>query len=1010
MQGTIKAGTYGQRYFRQQQARITQEARGREREIKSELRKATKPKERKEGHKFAVSGGRTDSYPVQQRHRDAPDGGRGVEAVLAPYGGARRDPPLEGNLGEMNRDRAREIQLAVNTMPLVQDTRELQRIRDEIQASREIVEEEEEEEEEEGEGAWDREERQDEEGEEVGADPTQGDQEVGGEDEEDLAGLDLGEDVDLGLLPGSENDTERMIADVREGGDPIRDVDFEPEPEPEFGEEEEERWKPNRYTSQPGDYDPDDSKWAKELQRMVDHEARTREGMERLGQVVPKRSKAGYTHSEHLSKILPQQTFQQQHGQAGQRVSGELPEGGTDARDVVGFPTEDAPELTKEEQEAVAQGEGLGYDEMLDFAGTTAPYGTGDAPWYLQKEVPQAFKTRPQLFQEVKHRTPDRSLDPEEPTQTAPKTTSLAHSPLEPEDIVSRAKIQQSKMRQTLGAQPFRFPGADAGFGEPPQGTGQRDPEFEGFEQLPQSSEDEPRKREKHLARQRDISLGRLEPGFKHGTKMPLEQYKWKKRPKRDGGGFMLDVGAKGAKPTKEYLELQRGRVIDTRPGMEGKKIQSQAPSREDVRYRDIPPREYPMKQIHKETGEISQVGSLVRHPKTRRVLRRMQEGDPEDPKDISTTGKPTIYQRYGSGRFATGEEITEPSVYSSAGRVYESGAGRKKKMTESAKPARESWGLERKGMDPALEAKRSGTEGYRQIKAEGSKIATAKRESEEQSKRYQKRAREADEGYRPSDIKGAYGGFNYGSGVDEWTTKEKGRSALGGASYEGDLGASGDPTSEEVKAGTLSNEMEYEAMKEHPVARAGIAGGGVSWKDEPGGFTPQYTQAGMYRGLHGTHPEPRFPTRPDRPVYQGGANVPRDPSQMVWTGGEQTEAEASAEIARLERLQDFGDDLIPADFEPEPEPEWGGFAPLQPSDFGGMDAIAPTPPTHFDPNPTMRVAVEGDETGFTPGTRYSTHRFDPSLPPDGQYLAQEQERRRQARTHQFHPSRDRRG
>mgnify|MGYP003641737300 CR=1 FL=1 len=299
-----------------------------------------------------------------------------------------------------------------------------------------------------------------------------------------------------------------------------------------------------------------------------------------------------------------------------------------------------------------------------------------------------------------------------------------------------------------------------------------------------------------------------LKPSFKHPTPEPGHLYARDRRGdiKTKKGkriseklGFTKEDEKEIIAPqlTEEGKALYEGRIMDARPGMAGKDIIMGSRSREipvgkdQIKYKekmgwgDAPKRAYPMKEKSKE-GDIRQIESLVRHPKTRKILRRMEEGDKEDPKDSSDK----TYKKYGSGRFATGEEITEPTLYTSSGRK---------------KPIEQAWGVAQKGMGRGEEASgfvRDPWEGRRAVGKEAGKRATyqgyhgikaSKKDTaglgEKQVKQalYRKKAREKDPEYRPRDQTGQGAGFKYGEGHAEWE-ESSARGELrpvGGASWE---------------------------------------------------------------------------------------------------------------------------------------------------------------------------------------------------------------------------------
>ena len=371
---------------------------------------------------------------------------------------------------------------------------------------------------------------------------------------------------------------------------------------------------------------------------------------------------------------------------------------------------------------------------------------------------------------------------------------------------------------------------------------------------------------------------------------------------------------------TKEGHELYKGRIMDMRPGYAGKDLTtgeksrgkyvgvqlekrkatsrpvlaSAPPSRGgEITARDteeyifdesIDPiqSEIQKKEVAKgwvrnpnfgqptrvEPLTIEHMKGVVRHPKTRKPLRKLVKGDKKDPKDKDDK----TYKKYKSGRFATGDIIEEHKTFTTSGKP------------DAQKPVEEYWGLAQKGMNPDAPAdlpegsvwegktrdpwagrrtiggapkKRATKKGFHGIKA-GTETA-GMGEADVKAKLARKKALEKDPNYRPSDMRGAKGGFNYGSGVDNWARKDFDE-------YQS------------TPATELRDEVENEDIDDATLSQLKS-------------YAPQDT----YRGLHGVHKTPKFPSRPDRPrsitnppmndlqATNPDPNFPADPSQMRW-------------------------------------------------------------------------------------------------------------------------------
>ena len=428
--------------------------------------------------------------------------------------------------------------------------------------------------------------------------------------------------------------------------------------------------------------------------------------------------------------------------------------------------------------------------------------------------------------------------------------------------------------------------------------------------------------------------IGGLAPSSTHDLGHRSDLYQREKGQIKYKSGKAEDRTIQAPQLTKEGHELYEGRIMDVRPGYAGKDIKTGTRSRAKLQTPVHKATSRPVKEglitavdrveyifdeksgqtiknpnfgkpIRVEPHSVSQAEGAILHPKTRKPLRRLLETDKTHPDDISKKEKgkrrkKTIYEEHGSGRWATGDVILEKKTYSSA---------------KTQKPVEELWGLDRKGMSreednpPTRDAwegrraiskdpkKRGTKQGYHGIKA-GTETAGLG-EKDVKAKQYQKEQREKDPNYRPSDLRGAKGGFNYGSGVDNWSRKDFDEYQSTPATEHRD-----EVENEDIDDATLSQLKSY---------------------------APQDT----YRGLRGNptsssemqavvRKTPKFPSRPDRPARGEITNppmndlqatnpgIPKDPRLMQWAPTE-----------------DFGPTTDPAEWhqftnlgEPEPEPE----------------------------------------------------------------------------------------
>lgn len=376
--------------------------------------------------------------------------------------------------------------------------------------------------------------------------------------------------------------------------------------------------------------------------------------------------------------------------------------------------------------------------------------------------------------------------------------------------------------------------------------------------------------------RQPSRYIGGLAPSSTHDLGHRSDLYQRDKKGqikfKKGKTGDKRDISA--PQLTKEGHELYEGRVLDMRPGYAGKDITTGTRSRAKIGTQVREAKSSPIKEglitardrveyifdkksgqtipnpnfgkpIRVEPHSVSQAKGVVKHPKTRKVLRKLLPGDPTDPKDKQDK----TYKKYKSGRFATGDIIEEDKTFSTE---------------KTQKPVEELWGASGQTLDPARQYDpitnpkgkqlRDPWEGRRAVAKDPSKRATKSREADTKSALYRKRALEKDPNYRPSDMKGAKGGFNYGSGVDNWSRKDFDE-------YQS------------TPATELRDEVENEDIDDATLSQLKS-------------YAPQDT----YRGLHGVHKTPKFPSRPDRPSITNppmndlqATNPGRDPRQMKW-------------------------------------------------------------------------------------------------------------------------------
>jgi hypothetical protein len=691
--GTTKAGTYGGRQFRQRAIKKKQENIEREREFRKELRKAQKPKTLRD------------------------------PKSIKPGVGALAYEDVQGNLQHLARlseEKARDIQLAVNTMPLRQDPRYIMEIRERLEQQRQ---------------------------ERLGINPEDRDDGVDNADvvnalhgDPELAGFEIAPD---------EADTE----------DPTPHAEA-----PEFV----------------GDADKDEG----ELQYGAS-------GMAQPDRVEkPDWMDGGEPPAEMTEPLM---------GEALDDLAGELMD--MSVQDEVG-----------DLADQMAQTEITEIDEPMD-----ADTDTDEEVERFARDLDRAGEGRIKFNQKAKWTEgglTDRTEAMKEMTASLREKRAVGPSSREPKPH----KWSQAGPRPE-GTLPRDIFGEEAG--EDPR-IAEQDPEWQAHiretgalsghpEGLPTPMEEEVEFEGFESGKGRKIPKGfirGLAPTSKHDTGHRIDAFK------RDKKGN-LKVGAKGLAFTDEYKKLQEGRIMDLRPGLPGKDVGANDPAidftggkrsraipsgkkqeeyKERLGYGDIKPSERPLLEKDKRTGEWTQVMGPIRHPKTRKVLRRLLPEDKTDPRDK----KDKTYKQHKSGRYATGDEILEPKTFSSAGRK---------------KPIEEVWGLAQKGMSrdetgetdrqyirtaegklvkaPGFEYQaphRDPWEGSRAVAKEPGKRATKKGfhgikagtehagmgEAEVKSKLYRKTAREKDPDYVPSDQKGAQAGFQYGAGVSQWDKKGK--------------------------------------------------------------------------------------------------------------------------------------------------------------------------------------------------------------------------------------------
>lgn len=410
--------------------------------------------------------------------------------------------------------------------------------------------------------------------------------------------------------------------------------------------------------------------------------------------------------------------------------------------------------------------------------------------------------------------------------------------------------------------------------------------------------------------RQPSRFIGGLAPDPKHdqGHRSDLYQrdkkgqIKYKSGKTGDGRTILAPQLTKGE---GSGTELYEGRIMDMRPGYAGKEITTgersraklQTPVREaksrpvkeglitavdrveyifDEKQGKTIPNPNFGKPLRVEPQSVSQMKGVVKHPKTRKVLRKLLPGDKKDPKDKQDK----TYKKYKSGRYATGDIIEEEKTFSTE---------------KTQKPVEELWGASGQTLDPARQydpitnpkgkrlrdpwegrravskdpKKRATKEGYHGIKA-GKKNTAGLGEKDVKSIQYQKEQREKDPNYRPSDMKGAKGGFNYGSGVDNWARKDFTEYQSTPATEHRD-----EVENEDIDDATLSQLKSYAPQDTY----RGLSGNPTSSSE----------MQAVVRKM------PKFPSRPDRPrsitnppmndlqATNPDPNFPADPRQMKW-------------------------------------------------------------------------------------------------------------------------------
>ena len=415
--------------------------------------------------------------------------------------------------------------------------------------------------------------------------------------------------------------------------------------------------------------------------------------------------------------------------------------------------------------------------------------------------------------------------------------------------------------------------------------------------------------------RQPSRFIGGLAPSSTHDLGHRSDLYQRDKKGqikfKKGKTGDKRDISA--PQLTKEGHELYEGRIMDLRPGYAGKDITTGTRSRAKLQTPVREAKSRPVKEgliterdrveyifdeksgqtiknpnfgkpIRVEPHSVSQMKGVVKHPKTRKVLRKLLPGDPTDPKDKQDK----TYKKYKSGRFATGDIIEEEKTFSTE---------------KTQKPVEEYWGASGQTLDPARQYDpitnpkgkqlRDPWEGRRAVAKDPSKRATKVREAETKHALYRKRALEKDPNYRPSDMKGAKGGFNYGSGVDNWARKDFDEYQSTPATEHRD-----EVENEDIDDATLSQLQSYQPQDTYRGLR--------------GNPTSSSEMQAVVRKM------PKFPKHPDRPsitnppmndLQATNPGIPNDPRQMKWAPQD-----------------DFGETTNPLEWhelpnEPEPEP-----------------------------------------------------------------------------------------
>ena len=752
--GTIKAGTFGQRRWREAQIKTQRENRQRESTIKKEIRKATKGKRRKPDRKFS-----SKARPVSETWTEVEGRTmRGNEYGQDPGGGRPRQRPLQFNergdvvIGQGLDDRAREIQQVVDTMPLVQDNRYIMQIRQQLQAQEDGIAE----------------------------NPTEDD------------GMDIGDIQDALHYEAGQVDEEGNITLGASG-----------------------RAQPTQVAELP--------EWAS-------------------GGAIPDLPE------EATMPTLGDELDDLMDDFAGVGVSADMEVAGLLDK-VATIDLQDDEDLTEWEA------------ELDKIAGRTTPEQR-EHETALMKEKTAQFRAKRRAgvgagghgYHPERHITGHESADlsaggtriknlskPDGDRQPSRYIGGLA--PSSTHDLGHRSDLYQREVKEG-GGEGIRFKEGKDYSGkviEAPQLTKEGHELYEG-------------------------RIMDMRPGYAGKDLTTGEKSRGKYV------GVQLEKRKATSRPVLASAPPSRGGEITARDTEEYIFDESIDPIQSDIQKKEVakgwvrnpnfgqPTRVEPL--------TIEHMKGVVRHPKTRKPLRKLVKGDKKDPKDKDDK----TYKKYKSGRFATGDIIEEHKTFTTSGKP------------DAQKPVEEYWGLAQKGMNPDAPAdlpegsvwegktrdpwagrrtiggapkKRATKKGFHGIKA-GTETA-GMGEADVKAKLARKKALEKDPNYRPSDMRGAKGGFNYGSGVDNWARKDFDE-------YQS------------TPATELRDEVENEDIDDATLSQLKS-------------YAPQDT----YRGLHGVHKTPKFPSRPDRPrsitnppmndlqATNPDPNFPADPSQMRW-------------------------------------------------------------------------------------------------------------------------------